>query len=152
MIHPVKIYDMKMNKVVTKKLFREKVIKELQTHPYYLENKNIFDKTIQIVQCNEKHFVIHQIMHLLEENFNHKNNHKMKFQSVLNELMLFHHKRNFQSVLNELMLVHHKRKFSLVLKQMLKKSNNNDVGYSPLLIVMVYFLMIIFIPFNWFDN
>ena len=135
MLSPMEIII--MNKTLTKKLSTEKVINELETHPYYTENKKIFDKTIQTIHRNEKQMAIKDIMFLLEENFKHKNDHKKKFRVVLNELML----------------VRHKKKFSLVLKQMmLKKSNNNSVGYSPLLIVIAYFLMIIFIPFNWFDN
>ena len=114
-----KVKDMQKN--LTKKLFIEKVLKELRQHPYYLENKAKFDKVIDKFQKMNKQMAITDILSLLEENFHFKVQHKKKFKHVLEEMNLHFHKQKYQNVMQELQLHFHKQKFEPVLEELMER-------------------------------
>jgi hypothetical protein len=95
--------EINMHKNLTKTLFTQKVIKELEQHPFYLENKTRFDIAIDKFQKMEKQIAIKDIITLLEQNFKYKMEHKKKFHHVLKELYFHFHKQKYSNVMNELL-------------------------------------------------
>ena len=110
--------EITMHKNLTKKLFIQNVMKELNQHPYYLENKTKFDIAIDKFQRMEKQMAIKDIMNLLEQNFKYKMGHKKKFHNVMKELHLHFHKQNYSKVIRELIKHDHKKKFHNVMKEL----------------------------------
>lgn len=135
--------QMDMNKSITKKLFMDKVLNELKTHPYYMDNKKFFDKLIHKLPRIEKQIAIKDIMRLLEENFKYKIQHKKKFHSVIQELHLHFHKQKFQPVLEEL----------LMKNKTISEKHPDNLEYFFLSFVVAIVAIHLYGKFlNWFDN
>lgn len=138
------IFNNNMNKIVTKKLFTEKVLKELKTHPYYQENKYFFSKTIQNFKQDKKHNVTSDILQLLEQNFKYKNIHKKKFKLVMNDLIQTVDKKNhqilFHNVLDDFKIFYNKR-------NRYNRYNNNHLNkiddYSFEMFILYFFIFIL---------
>jgi hypothetical protein len=143
--------EISMHKNVTKKLFTQKVIKELEQHPFYLENKTRFDIAINKFQQMEKDLAIKDIMTLLEQNFKYKIGHKKKFHNVMKELHLHFHKQKYSKVMKELHLHFHKQKYSKVMKELLDRDfmeKTNVFEHNPHQIehmLVLFFVGVLFI-------
>ncbi len=138
-----------MNQSITKKLFLKKVLKELQTHPYYHEKKQYFDRVVHKIERFEKHYAMKYIVRSLEETFKYKLQHKKKFQHVMEELIFKFNKKKYQHVLDELLMTFDEK----VNEKVNEKEYLDIVDYFILIFVFVMlFLQLYGELFNWFGN